>query len=341
MSAMVQKGRLPAEGTGPAGAPATCALCPRRCHLAPAARGACRARRNVNGRVVAENYGRVTGLALDPVEKKPLARFLPGAQLLSTGSYGCNLTCPFCQNHEIAQAGADGARWRAIGPAELVRATETLRAQDPRVVGLAYTYNEPLVGWEYVRDCAVLAHKAGLVNVLVSNGMADKGVVEGLVPLMDAANIDLKSFTPAFYQMCLTGRAPSDGRGENVARGRGAEALACVRQTIELLARCPTCHVEVTTLVVPGMNDEDAEIDAAARWLAGLAYREEPPARWHALAAGYPGGTVPANNQVTYHVTRFFPRWRLTDRGPTPTATVRHLAEVARVHLAHVHVGNC
>ena len=355
----------------------TCTVCPRQCRLAPGALGACRARRNVSGRVVGENYGRVTTLALDPVEKKPLARFMPGAQVLSVGGYGCNLRCPFCQNHGISQSGADGVPWRAVAPAELVGMAVALREQNPQAAGIAYTYNEPLVGWEYVRDCARLAREAGLVNVLVSNGMADEGVVRELAPLMNAANIDLKSFSPAFYQGCVTGRMPTDGNGAACSKaaynGRsngagkaagvrcdangagdkdnatglgnhpgaeaqsiGARALNCVKRTLELLAREAGCHLEVTTLVIPGLNDTEEEIGAMAQWLAALDYREEPNPRAACRGAETPRSTAP-----TYHVTRFFPRWRFADRGPTPTADVRRLASVARRYLPHVYVGNC
>ena len=277
-----------------------CTTCPRRCRLAPGALGACRARRNVGGAIVAESYGRVTSLALDPVEKKPLARWHPGTLVVSVGSYGCNLTCPFCQNWEIAQAGEKDVRWRTVAPDELVAATLEARQRDPRVIGIAHTYNEPLVAWEYVRDCAELAHAAGLANVLVSNGCFEQGVLDALDGLVDAANIDLKGFSDAFYAAC--GGAP--------------RSLACVRDTIERLAADPCCHLEVTTLVVPGMNDGEAEIEELAGWLAGL-------------------------GDVTYHVTRFFPHWHLTDRGPTPVADVYRLADVSRRHLDHVFVGNC
>ena len=317
---------------------AMCPTCPRRCLIEPGGRGACRARRNDKGAAVAENYARVTSLALDPVEKKPLARFLPGRLVLSVGSYGCNLRCPFCQNHEIAQARADDVPWRVIAPDELVRTAADLRAHDPDVAGIAFTYNEPLVGWEYVRDSAMLAHEAGLVTVLVSNGLADEAVIQELAPHVDAANIDLKAFSASFYAMCLTGN-PS--LGEDPAQAAlGARALACVKRTIELLAACPECHLEVTTLVVPGLNDSAAEISATARWLASIPYREEPPARWAKLAV--PGAEkLRGDAQPTYHVTRFFPRWRLTDRGPTPVSTVYELAEAARRHLDYVYVGNC
>ena len=283
-----------------------CTTCPRRCRLAPGALGACRARRNVGGAIVAESYGRVTSLALDPVEKKPLARYLPGTLVVSVGSYGCNLTCPFCQNWEIAQAGEKDVRWRTVAPDELVAATLEARRRDPRVFGIAHTYNEPLVAWEYVRDCAELAHEAGLANVLVSNGCCEPGVLDALDGLIDAANIDLKGFSDAFYASC----------------GGTSRSLACVRGTIERLAADPRCHLEVTTLVVPGMNDGEAEMEELASWLASL-----------------DGGR--ARETLTHHVTRFFPHWRLTDRVPTPVADVYRLADVSRRHLDHVFVGNC
>ena len=289
-----------------AAAYATCGTCPHRCRLAPGRLGACRARRNVGGAVVPANYGRVTSLALDPIEKKPLARYRPGTFVVSAGSFGCNLRCPFCQNAEISQADDVGVPWREIAPDELVAITRDARDRDGRVIGIAYTYNEPLVGWEYVRDCARLAHEAGLVNVLVSNGCVEPSVLDGLAGLIDAANIDLKGFTDGFYDAC----------------GAPAHALSRVKGTIARLAADPACHLEVTTLVVPGMNDTEEEIDAMARWLASL---DEGRGR----------------NTVTYHVTRFFPRWHLTDRGPTPVDTVYRLANVARRHLEHVYTGNC
>lgn len=291
---------------------ATCPVCPHRCRLHPGQLGRCRARRESQGSVVAANYGRVTSLALDPIEKKPLARYMPGTLVLSVGSYGCNLTCPFCQNHEIAQVSEDDIPWREIAPDELVDMAVRLRSQDKRVTGIAYTYNEPLVGWEYVRDCAERAHREGLVNVLVSNGLANERVIHEIAPLIDAANIDLKGFSPAFYERCAG----------------GPDAFDCVRKTIQLLAAEPGCHVEVTTLIVPGMNDTEAEIDATSSWLAALPYQT-------------PAGTVTGAEELTYHVTRFFPRWRLRDRSPTPVDTVYACADVARRHLRHVYTGNC
>jgi len=275
-----------------------CPVCPRHCHLREGALGTCRARRCVGGAVVDDNYGRLTSIAMDPIEKKPIAEWRPGGTVLSVGSYGCNLRCPFCQNWEISQAGAEEVPWREVSPEELVALAVEARHRDARMLGIAYTYNEPLMGWEYVRDTARLAHAAGLANVLVSNGCACGQVIDELAPLIDAANIDLKSFSPDYYRMC----------GGDLER---------VKQTIVRLAAEPTCHLEVTTLAVTGANDSEAEMDAIATWLAGV------------------------DPQIVLHVTRFFPRWRMRDRGPTPVDRVYRLADVARRHLAHVHVGNC
>ena len=290
---------LEAEGTvhvkeAAKAAQATCRICPHACSLAEGRRGLCRARMARGGEVVAESYGRVTSLALDPIEKKPLARFRPGTQILSVGSYGCNLRCPFCQNASIACAGASDVPWREIPPERLVQ----LARETPDNIGLAYTYNEPFVGFEFVRDCARLARKAGLANVVVSNGMVNPGPLAEVLPYLDAANIDLKGFTQDFYDLV----------GGN---------LETVKGTIAAMAACPTCHLEVTTLVVPGLNDSEDEVEAAAAWLASL------------------------DSQIPYHLTRFFPCHRMTDRAPTPVAILRRLAAVARKHLEHVYVGNC
>ena len=275
---------------------AVCETCPRHCLLNEGAVGFCRARRAEDGCVVADNYGRITSIALDPIEKKPLAFFHPGSNILSVGSYGCNLRCPFCQNDAISQHGARESDYRTATPAELADLALSLR--DGRGnIGLAYTYNEPLVGWEFVRDTAREIRDRGLVNVLVSNGCAEAGVIEELAPLIDAANIDLKGPSQAYYDWV-------DGDFEAVCR------------TIRTLHEAG-CHVEVTTLVVPGRNDADADIDTVAAFLASV------------------------SPDIPLHVTRFFPRWRMADAQPTPVATVRHLADVARARLRRVLVGNC
>ena len=241
------------------------------------------------------NYGRITSIALDPIEKKPIHRFYPGTTVLSVGSYGCTMDCPFCQNDTIAKAGEHDVAWFEVTPDELVRRALDLRWR--RCIGIAYTYNEPLRGWRYVRDTGRLAHKAGLFNVLVSNGMASPYVLGEVAPLIDAANIDLKCFTEEGY------------------RSLGG-SLRVVKRTIETLATIGTCHVEVTTLVVPGLSDDPAGIDASARWLASID----------------PG--------IPYHITRYFPRHRMKDVPATSVPLLFDLADVARAHLSDVIIGN-
>lgn len=275
---------------------AVCPICPHACTLAEGQTGLCHARVAVGGQVVDANYGRITSLALDPIEKKPLARFRSGSKVLSVGSYGCNLRCPFCQNASIACAGERDVPWREMAPAELVKAAASLVPEGN--IGLAFTYNEPLVGLEFVRDTGRLAHERGLANVLVSNGYVNDGPLREVAPLIDAANIDLKGYTQSFCDLV------------------GGD-LATVRHTIEVLAATPTCHLEVTTLVIPGLNDSEQEIADAAQWLASL------------------------DPSIPYHLTRFFPCHCLTDRPATPPTTVHRLADVARRHLKHVYVGNC
>ena len=226
-----------------------CETCPRHCRLAEGAFGACRARRAEGGRVVCANYGRITSLALDPIEKKPLAFFHPGRPVLSIGSYGCNLRCPFCQNDGISQQGGDEVATERMTPFALADLAQRLASARGNL-GIAYTYNEPLVGWEFVRDCAKEVRARELFNVLVSNGMADAAVVEELAPLLDAANIDLKGPSQAFYDWV-------GGDFQTVCR------------TIERL-HAAGCHVEVTTLVVPDRNDMDADIDSIASFVASI-----------------------------------------------------------------------
>ncbi len=270
-----------------------CNLCPHHCNLAPGQTGRCRARANVDGVITCINYGRLTALALDPIEKKPLMRFHPGTSILSVGSFGCNLRCPFCQNSDISMAGAS-IHTTAVTPQELVDKAVSLKAHGN--IGIAYTYNEPLIGYEFVRDCAKLAHDAGLYNVLVTNGMICEAPLLKILPLIDAMNIDLKGFTQRFYDFV------------------GGD-LEAVKTAIRLSAE--KCHVEVTTLIIPDLNDSETEMDLEAQWLASL--RPDLP----------------------LHISRFFPHYHLLDKPPTPVETIYRLREVAKQHLLHVYTGNC
>lgn len=271
----------------------TCELCPHHCTLEQGQTGLCRARKNVKGTIISESYGKITSVALDPIEKKPLNRFYPGSMILSVGSYGCNLRCPFCQNSDIAMADSS-IQTQYIAPETLVE--KALALVPSGNIGIAYTYNEPLVGYEYVLDCAKLARENTLKNVVVTNGMICEEPLLALLPYIDAMNIDLKAFTESFYKKI------------------GGD-LATVKNTIRLAAK--TCHVEVTTLVVPGENDTVEEMDALSSWLASI------------------DATIPL------HISRFFPQWQMNDRSATPVKTVYKLAEVARKHLEYVYEGNC
>lgn len=284
---------------------AVCETCFRRCDLAEGQTGFCGARICADGRVTAGNYGRVTALALDPIEKKPLNRFHPGGRILSVGSYGCNLRCPFCQNHDISwskEALALEQTAPVLAPEEL--AELALRYRDRGNLGVAFTYNEPLVGWEYVRDAARLVKEAGMVNVLVTNGAASPAVLEALAPWIDAMNIDLKGFTDRYYREVLSGSREA--------------VTAFIARAVQV------CHVELTTLIVPGENDSPEEMRAMTRWIAGL--RDGTGKR--------------IGPEIPLHVTRFFPRFRMTDRPATPVRTVRRLAEIAGEVLEHVYPGN-
>lgn len=272
---------------------AACELCFHHCALAEGQTGLCRARANRDGRIVPLNYGRLTSLALDPIEKKPLRRFHPGSLILSAGSFGCNLRCPFCQNAEISMAGAEFPT-RDYAPEALTQLALQLRPRGN--IGVAYTYNEPLVGYEYIRDCAALVRGAGMVNVLVTNGTIEAAPWRELLPLIDAVNIDLKGFTEGWY------------------RSLGGD-LETVKRSIALAAE--SCHVEVTTLVVPGGNDGEYEMRALSSWLASV------------------------SPDIPLHVSRFFPRHRMTDRPPTPVDRVCRLADIARERLRYVYTGNC
>jgi pyruvate formate lyase activating enzyme len=275
---------------GSASGAARCGLCPHACVLPEGGVGLCRARRNVSGVLYAESYGEVSALALDPIEKKPLCRFKPGSLILSAGSRGCNFSCRFCQNWRISQAEPAVKFFR---PEQLVDLA--LAKVKEGNIGLAYTYSEPAVWYEFVRDCALLAKEAGLDNVFVSNGYLNPGPLREIAPLLAAANIDLKSCADDFYRRMCGGR------------------LAPVRESIKILAGF--CHVEVTTLVIPGCNDSEDEIARIAAWLAEI------------------------SPSIPLHVTRYYPNYRFS-APPAPKEKILRLKEVAEEFLSYVCAGN-
>ncbi|MCL2866652.1 MAG: AmmeMemoRadiSam system radical SAM enzyme [Clostridia bacterium] len=272
------------------GGDAVCLLCPHACVLQDGFTGLCGVRGNRGGRLTALSYARVSALALDPIEKKPLYRFRPGTTILSVGGFGCNMHCPFCQNHTISRAPfTEDAR--TLPPETLTKMA--CQAVPQGNIGAAYTYNEPSVNFEYIYDCARLIRRAGLFNVMVTNGLINREPLETLLPFMDAMNIDLKGFTDAFYH------------------GLGGR-LDTVKDTIALAAA--RCHVEVTTLVLPGENE--AHIGAIAEWLASV------------------------DEHIPLHLSRFFPRYRYIDRLPTARESIIKLQRLAERHLKYVYAGN-
>lgn len=278
-----------------------CDVCFRQCKLEEGMTGFCGGRSCRDGQIVAANYGRLTSVALDPIEKKPLKMFMPGSMILSLGSYGCNLRCPFCQNSSISWSKKsfeykDKAEF--YEPDEIVKTALELRARGN--IGLAFTYNEPLVGYEFVRDTARLAKEAGLQNVLVTNGTASQKILEQILPYIDAMNIDLKAFTDRFYRDFIGGD------------------FQMVKDFITTAAG--DCHVELTTLVIPGKNDSEQEMRELSAWVAALENQ--------------------TGKKIPLHITRFFPAFKLTDRDPTPVNTILRLVEVARENLEFVFPGN-
>ena len=219
-----------------------CQLCPHQCKIKENAAGLCGVRVNQGGELIATSYGQVSSMALDPIEKKPLNMFHPGKRILSIGSFGCNLRCPFCQNYEISIEYERKAEVTKPGAIVSI-AQQTVPNCN---IGVAYTYNEPLIGYEFLHDCAQLVHEAGLYNVLVTNGYINKEPLKELLPLIDAMNIDLKGFG-AFYGK-LGGRSD------------------VVKETIEISHK--QCHVEVATLIITDENEGD--IEEIAEWLSSI-----------------------------------------------------------------------
>ena len=283
-----------------------CEVCFHHCQLQEGQSGFCGARICKDGKVVPLNYGKITSMALDPIEKKPLQRFFPGSRILSIGSFGCNLHCPFCQNYEISwskEAYKHIDERETITPEELLQIALDLQSRGN--IGIAFTYNEPLIGYEFVRDTARLFHEAGLKTVLVSNGTAELSILQEILPYIDAMNIDLKGFTDRYY--------------EKVLHGSRSQTMAFIEEAVR------HCHVELTTLIIPGENDGEMEMRELSSWVAALIDKD---------------GTAIGQN-VPLHISRFFPCFRMTDRPATDVSLVYHLADVAREKLKYVYTGNC
>ena len=271
-----------------------CYLCPHNCMIHPDGRGLCGVRENRDGILYSLNYGEVSSIAVDPVEKKPLKYFCPGSLVLSVGSVGCNLKCSFCQNYKIARVKPEEVNTFTVKSEELVDKALSLKKQGN--IGIAYTYNEPSIWYEFVYDTAKLAREQGLKNILVTNGYISHKPLKVLLPYIDAMNIDLKAFSHQYYRDVVQGN------------------LDAVKAAIRTAAA--QCHVEITALIIPGLNDSVAEMRDMAGWIASI------------------------SPDIPLHLTRFFPNYEMTEIPPTPMDTLKRLEKEAHRYLHYVFLGN-
>ena len=286
---------LPPEPDRPGEARIQCDLCPRECRLRDGQRGFCFVRANVGGRLELTTYGRSSGFCIDPIEKKPLNHFYPGTSVLSFGTAGCNLGCKFCQNHDISKAREMDALQDTAGPADISRAAAEMGCRS-----VAYTYNDPVIFTEYAMDVAAACHERGLLNVAVTAGYVQGQARRDFFSVMDAANVDLKGFSEEFYEQ-LTG-----------AR------LGTVLETLAHLVHETDVWVEVTTLVIPGHNDDPAELRALSRWVA-----------------------TELGPDVPMHFSAFHPDHRMRSVPRTPLATLVLARNIALDEgLRYVYTGN-
>jgi pyruvate formate lyase activating enzyme len=265
-----------------------CDLCPHRCVISGGETGICGVRANRGGVLWADSYGRTVTVNADPIEKKPLYHFMPGSRIVSIGPNGCTLSCENCQNWHISK---EKAPTRYIAPEDLVE----LGGRGDSI-GVAFTYTEPLVWFEYLKDVAPMLRERGLKSVLVTNGFLNEAPAREIAPLIDAFNVDLKSMSDDFYKMICGGRVEP------------------VKRFIEIAAA--VTHVEVTNLVITGLNDRDADFEALVDWLAGISV------------------------DIPLHFSRFFPQYRMEDRGATPPERLERAYEIASKRLHYVYIGN-
>ena len=272
-----------------------CDLCPRDCRLHEGQRGLCFVRAREGDAMVLTTYGRSSGFCIDPIEKKPLNHFHPGSAVFSFGTAGCNLACKFCQNWDISKSREMDRLMDAASPEGIARA-----ARDSGCTSVAFTYNDPVIFAEYAMDAADACHALGVQTVAVTAGYMHDAPRRAFYAKMDAANVDLKGFTESFY-----------------FQQTGAH-LAPVLDTLQHIVHDTGCWLEITTLLIPGQNDGDAELDAMTRWIAD-----------------HLGRAVPL------HFTAFHPDYRMTDVPPTPRATLQRARRIALDNgLLHVYTGN-
>jgi len=271
-----------------------CKVCPRMCYIKPGGRGFCKVRVNREGKLYLLNYAALTAMSVDPVEKKPLFHFWPGSATFSISSFSCSFTCPWCQNWEIAHAEPGSVQTWEVAAEEVVKRTKRYGCRS-----ISYTYNEPIIWYEYVLDTAKLARREGIFNVLVTNGYISPEALEELGPYIDAANVDIKGFNKQFYYKYC--KADLDD----------------VLKATELMVK-KGIHVEVTGLIIPGLNDNFKEIEKMTEWVLQALGPETP-----------------------VHFSQFYPMYKMTHLKATPVSTLLKATEIAKTTgLRYVYVGN-
>jgi pyruvate formate lyase activating enzyme len=269
-----------------------CLLCPHYCKLAIGKTGICGVRKNTGGNIELMTYGVLSGYSLDPVEKKPLYHYFPGHNILSMGSYGCNLKCDFCQNYHISQNIPENR----ISENQIDKIiNDSLNADNN--IGVAFTYNEPIIWFEFMRDVAARAKNEGMHTVMVSNGFVNPGPLKEITGFIDAFNIDLKAFNNNFYKR-LTG-----------------SELDPVKESLRQIAGSGK-HLEVTTLIIPGENDSETDMEQQTKWMADELGKEIP-----------------------FHISRYFPTYKRSNP-PTTEGSLKKLFEIASENLDYVYLGN-
>jgi len=271
-----------------------CTLCPHYCLIGDNEHGICNVRVNKEGILYYEFFEKVTAVSMDPIEKKPLYHFYPGSKILSIGSLGCNMKCFFCQNYRISQiTPLNTPETKSLSINSLIR----LALQHSENIGIAFTYNEPATFYEYMIEVAKLAKPAGLKTVMVTNGYINREPLEAILPYIDAFNVDLKAFSDNFYKTITHAR------------------LTPVKKTISRIALAQK-HMEITNLVIPGMNDNYEEFEEMVHWIA-----EE------------------TGDRTVFHISRYFPNYQMNIEC-TPVNILLDLYEIARKHLKYVYLGN-
>ncbi len=268
-----------------------CRLCGHNCVIPPDKKGVCRVRKNIGGKLYSLNSDKIVASALDPIEKKPLYHFLPGSFSFSVASAGCNFNCPFCQNYSISHI--EEVFGEKIDFKDIVRNAVYEKAES-----ISYTYSEPTVFYELVKNVSLMAKKRGIKNVIVSNGFMSDEVAEEMSSFIDGANIDLKFFSNDSYKRYTSGN------------------LDKVKSSIEILHK-KGVWVELTTLIIPGLNDSDEELDEMSKWIVSL------------------------DADIPWHISRFFPQYKMLDKDITPLATLKKAYEIGKSNgIRHIYIGN-